>query len=116
MKLAIVGGRDFDNYEKMRGAFDFFFGTISASIEIVSGGAIGADSLAKKLAQDNKMGYVEYLPDWDKYGRSAGFKRNRQIAEYADMILVFWNGKSHGTKNTIDHAAELKKNTVVVYY
>ena len=51
------------------------------------------------------------LPDeWDKYGKSAGYRRNVQMAEYADSCVVFWDGKSRGTKHMIDIAEKRNLN------
>jgi hypothetical protein len=53
-------------------------------------------------------------PDWNSYGKSAGFVRNRQIIKAADMVIAFWNGKSRGTENSIQIAKELNKGLVVI--
>ncbi|MCQ4022767.1 MULTISPECIES: DUF2493 domain-containing protein [unclassified Ruminococcus] len=77
--------------------------------EIVSGGAIGIDSCAKKYATKNKIKYTEFLPDYKSYGRSAPLKRNIQIIDYSDMILAFWDGKSRGTQHVIKCCMETGK-------
>lgn len=97
MKLAIVGSRDCKSTD------------ISSNLPfvptaIVSGGARGADSLAKDLAYKNGFPLLEFLPDYKKYGRKAPIMRNIQIVENSDFVLAFWDGKSRGTKFTIDYA------------
>ena len=79
--------------------------------EIVSGGARGIDSCAREYAVSHKMKLTEFLPEYDKYGRSAPLKRNITIIEYADIVLAFWNGTSHGTKYVIDNC---KKRNIPV--
>lgn len=59
---------------------------------------------------------IEYLPDWDKYGKSAGFKRNTTIVEACDTLLAFWDGKSRGTQDSIAKAEKLGKLTIVITY
>jgi len=71
---------------------------------IVSGGAKGADTYAKEYAVKNNIPIVEFLPQYDKYGRSAPIMRNIQIVENCDFLIAFWNGVSRGTKFTIDYA------------
>ena len=77
---------------------------INDEIQIVCGMARGADRLGERYAKEN--GYkVIYLPaDWDSDGKSAGFKRNIKMAEIADALVAFWDGKSTGTKHMIETA------------
>ena len=69
---------------------------------IVSGGARGADSLGEKYSDEEGFDLEVYPAQWDKYGKRAGFRRNEQMAEVADALIAFWDGKSHGTKHMID--------------
>jgi len=104
MKLAIVGSRTFNDYEMVKDSLKDL--TIT---EIVSGGAKGADALAEKFAKVNNIPVKIFKPDWAKYGRGAGPVRNKQIVEYADKVIAFWDGESKGTKSSIDLATkELK--------
>ena len=75
--------------------------------EIVSGGARGVDSCARSYAQTHGIKLTEFLPEYEKFGRSAPLKRNITIIENADLVLAFWDGTSHGTKFVIDNC---KKN------
>jgi len=71
--------------------------------EIVSGGARGVDTSAREYALANDIKLTEFLPEYDKYGRGAPLRRNITIIEYADLVLAFWDGSSHGTKYVIDN-------------
>ena len=51
----------------------------------------------------NNIRLTEFLPEYEKYGRSAPLKRNLTIIENADFVLAFWDGHSHGTKFVIDN-------------
>lgn len=102
MKLAIVGSRDFNDFLYMKkkvAEFGFAPGELT---EIVSGGARGADSLAEQLAVEWNLWKKVFPAEWDKYGKSAGYRRNELIVEYSDMIFAFWDGKSKGTQHTIN--------------
>ena len=114
MKIAIIGSRDFSNYDLLTKEIlkRIAFWDIS---EVVSGGAKGADLLGRKFAIDNSKKLVEFLPDWS-LGRGAGFIRNKKIVEYADIIFAFWDGKSKGTKNSIDTARKLGKDIYIIQY
>lgn len=71
MKVAVIGSRGFNNYNKVVETLSGL--TIT---EIVSGGAVGADKLGERFANENNIPTKIFLPDWEKYGKSAGFKRN----------------------------------------
>lgn len=71
---------------------------------IISGGAAGADTLAKEYAMENGIPDIEFLPDYKRYGRKAPLMRNIQIVENCDFLLAFWNGYSRGTNFTINYA------------
>ncbi len=75
--------------------------------EIVSGGAKGVDSSAREYALSHGIKLTEFLPEYDKYGRSAPLKRNITIIEHSDVVLAFWDGRSHGTKYVIDNCKKL---------
>lgn len=108
MKLAIVGSRTFNDYEMVKEALKDL-----AITEIVSGGAKGADTLAEKYAAENSIPVKVFKPEWGKYGRGAGPKRNKQIVDYADKVIAFWDGESRGTKSSIDLATEQGKLLLV---
>lgn len=114
MKIAIVGGRDFTDFNLLRKTMNFFiFEDIK---EIISGGARGADFLGKRYAENYAIKYIDYPACWDKYGKSAGFIRNQTIVDNCDMVLAFWDGESRGTADTIEKAKKAKKPTFIVYY
>ena len=76
---------------------------------IISGGANGADLLAKRYASECGKAYKEFLPNWNLYGKSAGFLRNEQIVEACDELVAFWNKVSSGTKCSINLAINANK-------
>ena len=76
-------------------------------MEIVSGGARGVDTSAREYALANGIKLTEFLPEYEKYGRSAPLKRNITIIKNADLVLAFWDGRSHGTKFVIDNCKKL---------
>lgn len=104
MKLAVVGSRTFSDYAFMKKILEFHSCT-----QIISGGAKGADSLAKQYAGEKGIPIKEFLPNWDKDGKAAGFIRNKQIVDSCDELVAFWDKKSRGTKHSIDLAETASK-------
>ena len=103
MKIAIVGSR---NLKKI--VIDDY---IKTACEIVSGGAAGIDSLAADYANRKGIKLVEFLPEYNKYGRAAPIIRNKKIVDYSDKVIAFWDGKSRGTKFVIDYC---KNNNIPI--
>lgn len=65
--------------------------------EIVSGTANGVDKSGEAYAWDAGIKLIQFPADWDRFGKSAGHKRNAQMAEYADVLLLIWDGQSKGS-------------------
>ena len=82
--------------------------------EIISGGAKGVDSQAKEYAEALCLPFKVFEADWDKYGKSAGYRRNKIMATYADELLAIWDGESKGTSHMIDIMHELGKPVHIV--
>ena len=83
---------------------------------MVAGGAKGVDKICEDWVREHNAGFIKdadpwfkidldiHLAKWDKYGKSAGFKRNLEMLAVGDNVLAFWDGKSRGTRHTIDNA------------
>lgn len=72
---------------------------------IVHGAARGADRFAEQEAQKAGLLVEAHPADWERHGKSAGFIRNAEMINLgADLVLAFWNGKSNGTKHTVELA------------
>ena len=94
MKVAIVGSRGLSVED-----FSFFHDT--ATTEIVSGGAKGIDQCAAAYAVAHGLPLTEFKPDYKRYGKGAPLKRNLEIVDYADCVLIFWDGASRGGRFVI---------------
>lgn len=83
--------------------------------EVVCGLARGADELGRLWAQEHKIPCTKFPADWKKFGKAAGPVRNREMADYADALIVFiWNG-SKGSANMLRQMKAFKKPTFAVY-
>jgi len=105
MKVIIAGSREFNDYNMLCITCDQILKNQDKNqIEIVSGIAKGADLLGEKYANDRNYKLKKFPANWDLYGKSAGYKRNTEMALYADALIAFWDGKSKDTKHMIDLA------------
>lgn len=110
-KLLIAGSRDFNDYQLLKKSLK------PENIEcIISGCARGADTLAIQYAKEFNIPVEKYPADWNKYGRSAGYIRNKIMVDRATAVICFWDGKSKGTRHTINITEEAKKPLKVVIY
>ena len=78
-------------------------------LEVVQGGCKGVDMIAQDWAWRNKCTYTTFHPNWERYGKAAGPKRNQEMAEYAgkfrgSVLVAFWDGESKGTADMIEQA------------
>ena len=111
MRTIIAGSRSIMHYNWICSKIDSIDFTISV---VLCGLAEGVDILGEKYAKERGIA-VNYFPaDWNKYGAKAGFLRNRDMANNADALIAFWDGKSKGTKSMINIAKE-RKLIVKVY-
>jgi len=98
MRLAVVGSRSFKDYNLLKSELKKY----ENITEIVSGGAIGADELAEKFAKEYNIPVKIFKPNWNLYGKAAGYKRNAEIWQYADEGIAYWDGISKGTSHSIE--------------
>ncbi|MGL5189759.1 MAG: DUF2493 domain-containing protein [Paraclostridium sp.] len=113
MKILICGGRDFNNKLLFEKSID---GLINANDIIISGGAKGADALAETYAKHNNLETKIFLPQYNLWGKIAPLIRNSEMIKECDQVLAFWDGKSRGTKYTIDNANKNNKKVDIIYY
>ena len=109
MKVAVIGSSDYNDYDEVKNTLKGLNITL-----IVSGGAKGADTLGERYADENNIPKKIFLPDWNKYGKRAGFIRNTDIINEAELVVAFWDGESKGTKDSIKKAEEQNKNIILV--
>jgi hypothetical protein len=115
MKVIIAGSRNFDDYLMLKLTLDCM-AEIYDDIEIISGGARGADKLGEQWAKENSRKIHTFIPDWDGLGKSAGYRRNEDMAKFGDAAVCFWDGVSRGTEHMINLAKKHKLKLKVVRY
>ncbi len=107
MKLLIVGSRSITDFDLSP--------YIPAEVDtIISGGANGIDSLAEEYADLHRLSKYIVRPHYDLYGRAAPLKRNSQMVDMADAVLIIWDGLSKGTQYTLKYAKKVNKPITLI--
>jgi predicted Rossmann fold nucleotide-binding protein DprA/Smf involved in DNA uptake len=107
MKLLVVGSRSISE-------FDLDPYIPDGVDEIISGGASGIDALAERYADSRRISKHIIRPKYHLYKRAAPVKRNREMVDLADEVLVIWDGASKGALSTINYAKENNKPTIII--
>jgi len=108
--LAIIGSRTFNETVLFKAVMRGY-----SPEAVVSGGAAGADALAKQYAQEHGIHLQEILPEYKKYGSKAPIIRNKSIIDATDGVLAFWDQMSSGTQQAIKYAQEKGKTIHIAY-
>jgi hypothetical protein len=106
MKIIIAGSRTVRDMHDINEAVRLSRFNVT---EVVCGMARGADLLGMTWATYLRIPVSEFPADWDAHGKSAGYKRNRQMGEYADGAVIVWDGISRGSQHMADIMKQLKK-------
>ena len=107
MKLLVVGSRSIEDFDLSP--------YISDKVDtIISGGAGGAHTLAEKYADLHRLSKYIMRPRYDLYGRGAPLKRNEQMVDLADAVLIVWDGQSKGTNYTLKYAQKKNKQVLLI--
>jgi hypothetical protein len=114
-RVIIAGGRDFDDFRTLSKVCMHML-QHKKNVEVVSGTANGADKLGEQFARF--MGYPikQFPPNWDEFGKAAGHIRNKEMGEYGDALIAFWDKSSKGTGGMIDIATKLNLKVKVHIY
>jgi len=111
MKVAVIGSRTFNDYEEIKRTLSAINITL-----LVSGGAKGADTLGEQYAKENNIPTKIFFPDWNKHGKAAGFIRNTDIINEAELVVAFWDNSSKGTKDSLQKAEKAGKKILVITF
>lgn len=105
MKVIVAGSRDFQDEARVQRILNKLYEE-KPDIEIVSGLARGPDTFGKKWAESKSITVHKFPAKWKIYGKAAGYRRNEQMAQFADALIAFWDGESRGTMHMINLARE----------
>ena len=117
MRVIIAGGRYFDDYELLKDKVTTILHRyLPEEVCILSGCALGADSLGEQLAREVGYDVRAFPANWQRYGKSAGYRRNAEMASDGTHLIAFWDGKSKGTNHMIDLARKNSLKIKIVRY
>ena len=116
MRIIIAGSRDFQDYKRLVATCDQLLESLKVEKEreIVSGTARGADRLGEAYAREKGYSIKRFPADWQKWGKMAGPIRNQHMAQYADGAIVFWDGRSRGSRSLIQALKKEEKRIKLV--
>ena len=105
MRILVCGGRDFSDADFLSGILDAAKREYG-NVEIINGGASGADKLAEAWAFARNVTCAAYPADWKKYGRAAGPIRNQRMLDKGrpELVIAFPGGR--GTDDMVRRAME----------
>lgn len=115
-KLAVVGSRSLKDNERAKILAKSLIGGLTSERGfgmIISGGAAGVDKWAEEVASELNISKRVFKPDWQRWGKSAGFRRNVDIISESDYVLILWDGSSKGTAHDIKIARKQEKPYVL---
>lgn len=115
MKLIIAGRRDFNDVPLLWREVDKI-NAINPIAVVICGMARGADSIGMLYATEHNIALIEMPADWNRFGKSAGYRRNEEMAKIANACICFWDGQSRGTKYTINIATQHGLPLAIVNY
>lgn len=110
MKLGIIGSRQ----AKALGYDDIRENIPDNCTMIISGGAVGVDTMAEIVAKQMNINFKKILPDYKIFGRTAPLVRNSEIVKQSDKIIAFWDHKSTGTAHAIRECIRLNKPVEII--
>lgn len=115
MSLLIIAGTRTAREHHVRSGINGFPWR-SEVTKVISGNAHGADRFGEKWARENGLEVIKFNPDWDVYGKSAGMRRNAEMAANADFLLACYNGTSRGTAGMIQLGKRYGLKIAIYYY
>ena len=116
MKCIIAGGRNFSDWKFLYRKMDHLMKNVTEEITVICGTARGADTWGERWAQKNGHKVIRMPANWNRFGNSAGYKRNLQMAKVADAAVIFWDGYSRGSGHMINIAKSRDLQVRVIRY
>jgi len=102
--IGIVGSRKRNTDADYKIVEQEFFKIYEQGDTIVSGGCpSGADHFAELIAKKYGITIKIFPPEWEKYGKIAGFLRNTDIAKTSEVLIAcIATDRKGGTEDTIN--------------
>ena len=111
MKIIIAGSRSLHDYQLLCQTLAPERHRIT---QVLTGGARGAELLGYRWAWKHAVKHQRFRANWERFGKAAGVRRNHQLAQAGDVLVVFGNTTSPGTAHLIQCMQQLGKPVVVI--
>ena len=112
MRILVTGSRDWTDEQRIFEALLLYSGG-RGTILVHGACPTGADAIADRIASDWPWEIERYPADWNKYGKRAGFIRNKEMVDLgADICLAFIKNNSKGASMTATIAERAGIRTV----
>jgi len=116
LRILVTGSRTWDRKLPIAVAL-LVHSEAREDVTLVHGGARGADRIAASAAEAFGWDVEEWLPNWEEFGRTAGFYRNLDMVRSgADLCIAFTRDNSHGTAHCARAAEAAGIPTIWIYY
>ena len=114
--IAIIGSRRRNSEEDFEQCLKVFLSIYKDGDKIVSGGCpSGGDNFAEMIAKEHQIPITIYYAQWDKLGRGAGYARNTNIAQDANVVIALVaSDRKGGTEDTIKKAGKMGKSIILL--
>lgn len=104
MRLLVCGGRDYSDVWRLTAVLDWVWIDSFGIVEVIHGGARGADSLAGEWAKRKGIPVRVFPADWKQHGRRAGPIRNQQMLDEGRPTVVVAFPGGTGTADMVRRA------------
>ncbi len=115
VRLAVVGSRNLDDSDIFHRGVGKAVRHWGTPCEVVSGGALGADSMGERWAEQNGIPVRVFEADWQRYGKAAGPSRNQAIVDRATHVLAFPSRTGKGTQDAVRKARKKGLPVIELY-
>lgn len=110
MRILVCGGRDFKDEYLVWQTLEQYYWEYRPEIFIIEGGAKGVDTFAHNFAESHGLERRTFNADWKRFGKAAGYRRNKQMLEEGkpDLVIAFPGGKGTAMMINLAEAAGVK--------
>lgn len=106
MKTIIAGSRTLNNPLKIKALINQCPWKDDIT-EVVTGLATGPDTIGMTWAQNKGIPVKKFPAFWSEFGNRAGIVRNIKMGEYADALIIIWDGESKGSRHMKQYAEKI---------
>jgi predicted Rossmann fold nucleotide-binding protein DprA/Smf involved in DNA uptake len=109
-RVGIVGSRHFAALDQV----EDYVRSLPPGASLVTGSASGVDAAATRVARSRGLPVQVVAASFEELGDAErAAERNRRLVGISDILVAFWDGRSQGTRQTIERALDAGKEVHV---